>query len=417
MRRARLAPCWMWTGRGTATVPRSISSSTVRASHRTGPTAAGTSTSASTSPVTSEPANTPSRHRATPRAHRSRRRRWCRLRPRASSLGGHHRYPQTVRHRPQPEVGRRQLPVHDPLPLAHLVPGRALLDSTVDENYDEIRGWFRLAPRAEKAARGRSKAFRGIVLVGFLLVGGIAGAFLDPSVGPSITTVALAVGLATSLAVVFVCFGLPGIIYMRRSHQDRGQASSFGRGRSSCMPRLSPHLTGLAPGARLPVRSHRRARLRNGAEREVQRPLGHHDVVLHPGRRPRGLVPLGPGISRRRPRRRDVLARCRRRRVAGTLIAASRPSWHHSDEGTGRRTSWTWKFLDWAAVYVLGAYAYVSIVLRPASSSGGDNNGAPWKALLIASSFAAISIAFWAYFRLRPSPREARTHRGFVGDL
>ena len=233
-------------------------------SRRTSPTAAGSSTSASTSPVTYEPANTPSRRRAARRAPPSRRRRWFSSRPRASSLGGHHRHPQAVRHRPQPEVGRGQRPVHHRLPLACLVPRRAA-------RFDGRRAlrrdpWLvRLRPSAEKVTRERGQAFRGIAFVGFLLAGGIAGAFLDPSVSPGLTSAALAVGLATSLAVVFVCFSLPGIIYMRRHHQDRGQnPPSAGGPAPDCHP--GPHVTGPASGARLPVRPHRRPRLRNGAQ-------------------------------------------------------------------------------------------------------------------------------------------------------
>ncbi len=285
----------------------------------------------------------------------------------------------------------------------------ALLDSTVDENYDEIRRWFGLQPRAEKTARERSKSFRGIALVGFLLVGGIAGAFLDPSVGPSLTTAALAVGLATSLAVVFVCFGLPGIIYMRRHHQDRGRillrpGALFLTAALVLISRvlhLEPGflfglIGGLAFGTELNARSSGRLAITTSF------------FTLGVGLAAWFLwVPVSAAAAQGDVTFWLVVADAA---LAGTFIAAVETlvigliPMRELDGGTIR----TWKFLDWAAVYFVGAYAYVLIVLRPASSSGGDNNGAPWKALLIASSFAAISIAFWAYFRLRPSSREAR---------
>ena len=279
----------------------------------------------------------------------------------------------------------------------------ALLDSTVDENYDEIRGWFRLKPRAEKAVRERSTAFRGLALVGFLLAGGIAGAFLDPSVGPSLTTAALIVGLATSLAVVFICFGLPGIIYMRRHHQDRGQillrpgalVLTAALVLTSRVLHLEPgFLFGLIGGLAF-------------ATSLTPRSSGRLAVVTSIFTLGVGLVawflwtPVSAAAAQG-----DVTfwLTVADAALAGTFIAAVETliigliPMREFDGGTIK----AWKFLDWAAVYSIGAYAYVLIVLRPASATGPDNNGAPWKALLMAGSFAAISIAFWAYFRFRP---------------
>ena len=285
----------------------------------------------------------------------------------------------------------------------------ALLDTTVDENYDEIRGWFRRKPRAEKAGRERSKTFRGLAFVGFLLVGGIAGAFLDPSVGPSLTTAALAVGLATSLAVVFICFGLPGIVYMRRKHQDRGQILlrpgalllTAALVLTSRVLHLEPgFLFGLIGGLAF-------------ATNLTSKSTGRLAVVT-------SFFTLGVGLAAwvlwvpvsAAAAQGDVTfwLAVADAALAGTFIAAVETlvigliPMRELDGGAIK----AWKFLDWAAVYAVGAYVYVLVVLRPASSSGPDNNGAPWKALLIASAFAAISIAFWAYFRFRPSSREAR---------
>ncbi len=284
----------------------------------------------------------------------------------------------------------------------------SLLDSTVDENYDEIRGWFGRAPKAVKPISERSRAFRASALVGFLLVGGIAGAFLDPGFGPSITTVALIVGLATSLAVVFVCFGLPGILYMRRSHKDRGQISlrpgalvlTAGLVLASRFLHLEPGflfglIGGLVFATTLPARS-----------------SGRLAIVT-------SIFTLGVGLAAwflwvpvsAAAAEGDVTfwLAVADSALAGTFIAAVETlvigliPMKELDGGAIR----SWKLVDWAAVYSIGAFAYVLIVLRPASSSGPDNNGAPWKALIIASTFAAISTAFWAYFRFRPSARDA----------
>ena len=209
--------------------------------------------------------------------------------------------------------------------------------------------------------------------------------------------------------MVFVCFGLPGIIYMRRSHQDRGQILlrpgalllTAALVLISRVLHLEPGflfglIGGLAFGTELNARSSGRLAITTSF------------FTLGVGLAAWFLwVPVSAAAAQGDVTFWLVVADAA---FAGTFIAAVETlvigliPMRELDGGTIR----TWKFLDWAAVYFVGAYAYVLIVLRPASSSGGDNNGAPWKALLIASSFAAISIAFWAYFRLRPSSREAR---------
>ena len=282
----------------------------------------------------------------------------------------------------------------------------ALLDATLDENYDEIRGWFRRKPLAQKVPRVRSTASQGLGLVGFLLAGGVAGAFLDPSVGPSLTTGALVVGLATSLAIVFVCFGLPGIIFMRRKHNDRGQillrpgalVLTAALVLASRALHLEPgFLFGLIGGLTF-------------ATNLTPRSSGRLAIVTSIFTLAVGFaawflwVPVSAAAAQGDATFWMVVADAA---LAGTFIAAVETlvigliPMKELDGGTIR----SWKFLDWAGVYFIGAYAYVLVVLRPASASGPDNNGAPWKALIIAGSFAAMSIAFWAYFRFRPSSR------------
>ncbi len=283
----------------------------------------------------------------------------------------------------------------------------ALLDSTLDENYDEIRGWFRRKPAAERPTRHRSPAFRGLSLVGFLVVGGIAGAFLDPSVGPSLTTGALVLGLATSLAIVFICFGLPGILYMRRRHQDRGQIAlrpgalvlTAALVLASRVLHLEPGflfglIGGLAFATSLTPKSSGRLAVATSIFTLAVGLAAWFLWIPVSAAAAEGEVTFWLAVA-------DAA-------LAGTFIAAVETlvigliPMREFDGGAIKE----WKFLDWAAVYGIGAYAYVLIVLRPASSSGPDNNGAPWKALLIAGMFAAVSVAFWAYFRLRPSSED-----------
>ena len=67
----------------------------------------------------------------------------------------------------------------------------------------------------------------------------------------------------------------------------------------------------------------------------------------------------------------------------------------------------SWSMAGWVAVYLVGVYAYVQLILRPAAATGPDPHGQMWKALVAAGVFAALCISFWAYFRFRSRRAEA----------
>ena len=67
----------------------------------------------------------------------------------------------------------------------------------------------------------------------------------------------------------------------------------------------------------------------------------------------------------------------------------------------------SWSTAGWVAVYLVGVYAYVQIILRPAAATGSDPHGQMWKALVAAGVFAALCVSFWAYFRFRSREGEA----------
>lgn len=93
-----------------------------------------------------------------------------------------------------------------------------LFNSTLEENYAEIRGWFGFKGEGKirKSAATWSKA--GI----FLTIGALLYGFLDPGVGFNKASLALVIGLFAALAVTSLVFGFSSVAYMKRKHGDHG---------------------------------------------------------------------------------------------------------------------------------------------------------------------------------------------------
>jgi len=71
-----------------------------------------------------------------------------------------------------------------------------------------------------------------------------------------------------------------------------------------------------------------------------------------------------------------------------------------------------WNRVAWAVLFLTAAFAFVHILLTPQSGYLGDTHTSPlFAAVILFAGFGAFSIAFWAYFRFRPS-RSDPTPRG-----
>ncbi len=93
-----------------------------------------------------------------------------------------------------------------------------LFNSTLEENYEEVRGWFGLQPKPP----GYVPPHQLALLPVSLLVSGLLFASLSPDFGLNQTTLVLAAGLAIAVFTTGVGFALPGFVYMLRQG-DRGR--------------------------------------------------------------------------------------------------------------------------------------------------------------------------------------------------
>ena len=67
-----------------------------------------------------------------------------------------------------------------------------------------------------------------------------------------------------------------------------------------------------------------------------------------------------------------------------------------------------WNRIVWIALLGLGIFAFAHVLLNPAAEAGylSDTTRTPFVTLIaLLVLFALVSVAFWAYFRFRPSPR------------
>jgi hypothetical protein len=95
-----------------------------------------------------------------------------------------------------------------------------LFNSTVEENYDEIRGYFHLPPRlaGEGTRLGRIASFFGLTAITAVTVG-----FLSPDFGLNLNSVVLALGFMVALLVMSLAFSLPADIGIHRRTGEWGK--------------------------------------------------------------------------------------------------------------------------------------------------------------------------------------------------
>ena len=66
-----------------------------------------------------------------------------------------------------------------------------------------------------------------------------------------------------------------------------------------------------------------------------------------------------------------------------------------------------WSRLRWAVLYLPGLLAFSLIILNPSNGFIGGSQTPFLTTVALFAGFAAISIAFWAWFRFRPEAMSA----------
>ena len=279
-----------------------------------------------------------------------------------------------------------------------------LFNSTLSENYDEVRGWF--GPIA-RAANGLSDAGRRIpdwlALVMFGAVGAIVAGFLDPRFGFDSASVALVIGVAASFVAVTVGFGIPQRVYMRSRHQDPGRLQvrpatlliAIGCVIVSRVVGFQPgYLYGLLAGYAFTVElsSPERGRVTARAGLLVigvsiaawilWTPISGMANHAHPNIAVLTIDAFLSGIF-----------------VVGieSVVFGMMPLRFLEGEPL-----FAWNRLAWLGLYSAGIVVFVHVLLHPGVNRGtATSTKGAIVALVLFGLYGAISVAFWAYFRRR----------------
>ncbi|MDQ4070748.1 MAG: hypothetical protein M3203_14950 [Actinomycetota bacterium] len=278
-----------------------------------------------------------------------------------------------------------------------------LFNSTLEANYDEVRGWFRLRRRRPTAGTG----WRHVALfVTFLALSGPLWFAMQSSSAFDAATILGALGLSLATAVVVLSSDIPTFAYLRRRFHEGAQVVAL-------------------PGTLVVA---------------VICVLLSRAVHFEPGY----FYGLVGGLAFSRELRRDTAGRLAATSAAVLVLLsvaawlvlepvsriADRPdagAWPILAEGFLGGVFWAaldslvlallplrllagekvmkWSRTAWALLYGLTLFAFVHILLRPGTGYVADTSTSP--TVLVVSlfiGFAVFSVLFWAYFRFR-TPR------------
>lgn len=276
-----------------------------------------------------------------------------------------------------------------------------LFNSTVEENYDEIRGWFRLPARAVDAASSTS---RTLTFLGLSVVAGIVLGFLDPKFGFNLNSVVIVIGFSLSLIVMSAGFSLPAAIAIHRRTGEWGKLNflpgtllvSIAMVVLSRLLNFQPGyfygaLAGVAFASALNARTQGRLTAANWtwalvisvvawfARMPVSEAAGRPDAsVFWIGLEAFLVLTFLWGIESL------VVAMLPMRFLDGPKVM-------------------TWSRPVWASLLVIGLFATIHVLLTPSAGYvGHTTEDVTIGVLVIFAVFGAISVGLWSYFRYRP---------------
>lgn len=286
-------------------------------------------------------------------------------------------------------------------------PGQ-LFNKTLEENYDEVAGWFarggRVAERIRDALARLWKRRAGVIL--FVVLSGLLYGFLDPAFGPTTESLALLAGILVGLAVIITSFELPVALLQRRTNRDRGRIrvqplTIVVAVICVLLSRLADfqpgYLYGLVAGFAFVRPMSRRDEGRAAAMTALWMLLvslaawfalpGLEAVAVDAP-----LLSLGASAA---------LATIFVGGLEGLLFELVPVRFLRGEK------LFAWRRPVWAVLFVTSAFLFAHVLLTSSSGYLGDTRESPLlSAVILFAGFAIVSMAFWAYFRFRPAKPE-----------
>jgi MFS family permease len=306
---------------------------------------------------------------------------------------------------PPSKVSSEPLVIAQSLALAGLIvllmpfPAQ-LFNSTLETHYATVRRWFRLD--ALQRATGRVSGFWDSVagILAFVLLSALIYALLDPSLGLDARGAATIVGLAIGIVLTAVMASAPSLISALRNH---------GKWRMRALPAtlivglacvLISRLTGFLPGylygvilgfvfARELSRAEQGRANGLAAAALLAMSLVSWLLLALIGPAPSGIVATIAATALS-----TLLVASLEAVVFGLLPFRFLP-------GEPLHTT---NRLFWAALLLVGAFCFFHILINPASGYLGSSARTPFFTVVaLFLAFGLLSVAFWAYFRNKPT--------------
>jgi hypothetical protein len=280
-----------------------------------------------------------------------------------------------------------------------------LFNTTLEEHYEEVRGWFGLKPKRPEDETGRSQI---LPFIGFLVVGGLLYSLLNPAFRLDRSTIAAALGLALAMGIVTLAFDIPSIAYIHRHHGDWGRlvilpgtllVAAACVALSRAVHFLPGYFYGLIAGITFRRQIARSVKGRLVAFSAVL--VLAMSVLSWLAMKPVSAAAAKPGASMGLLLLEAVLGGifwC----GLDSLVIGLLPLRFLS--GSEVRA---WSRKAWTVLFVLTQLAFVHILLRPGTGYVADTRRSPTTIVIgLFFAFAVFSVAFWGYFRLRDAPSE-----------
>jgi hypothetical protein len=300
-----------------------------------------------------------------------------------------------------------------------------LFNSTYEENYHEVRGWFRRRGRAgappgtpsRVAALRSGPWFRPVAFLGFFAVSALLYGFLDPGFGFHRRSLALFLGLLAGLMVVTIVAELPMVMLLRR-HGDRGRIRLLGGSlvvgvlcvAASRLAHFQPgYLYGVIAGA---------AFQRELSREEAGRGVLVSAVVLLAASIGAWLAWIPVSHAANKPGAGlgvlvldAVLAAMFVTGLEAVVIGLLPLRFLDGHK------LFAWNRALWVILFAVGVFGFVHLLLRPGGGYLNHSGNTPiFTVVGLFLAFGLASVSFWAYFRFR-KPREPQAEvatEGFV---
>lgn len=273
-----------------------------------------------------------------------------------------------------------------------------LFNTTLEEHYDEVRGWFGLKPRPLGGGR-----HHGLLLALFLLVSGPLWFAMQPSSGLDAATAVGALGLSLATGAVVLASDMPEVDYVRRRYRERATPIALpGALVISVACVLLSRAVGFQPGyfyGLLGGLALSRKLERDESGRLAARAVAFLLVLSFASWM--ALQPVAAAAAENGKTFGSILVE----NILGgifwcaldSLVIAMLPMRLLQGEKVIG-----WSRAAWAGLYGLTLLAFVHILLRPSTGYVSNTSvSPPYVVIGLFVAFAVFSFGFWGYFRFR----------------